>query len=209
METVELNFISTPSPKFLVNASVFYNKFNNLIVRTERFEGGEFIFYNSNEGRLNTTGAELTLQYRSDKFWLEASGVYQKSKDDRPGFEELDVEYSPQLLGYFKASYSFDFGAVLSVNARYVDKMEPHWDVELGGRTGLAVDSRFLMDANLRFNNLFDQGLFLNFRVNNLFDTEYLFPNVGDSSWADLGIIGRGRTFLVTLGYRFIPMPMP
>jgi outer membrane receptor protein involved in Fe transport len=210
METFELNFISTPSPKFLVNASVFYNKFNNLIVRTETFDPeGNLIFYNTNEGRLSTTGAELTLQYRSEKFWLEASGVYQKSKDDRPGFEDLDVEYSPQLLGYFKASYSFDFGAVLSVNARYVDKMETQWDVELGGRIGLPVDSHFLMDANLRFNNLFEKGLFLNFRVTNLFDTEYLFPTVGDASWADQGIIGRGRTFLVTMGYRFIPVPMP
>ncbi len=216
METFELNFISTPSPKFLVNASVFYNKFNNLIVRTERFEQGNFVFYNTNEGRLSTTGAELTLQYKSGKFWLEASGVYQKTKDDRPGFEDLDVGYSPQLLGYFKASYRFDFDAVLSVNARYVDKMESFWDVArvnpdgtFGGRIGLPVDSHFLMDANLRFNNLFDKGLFLNFRVNNLFDTEYLFPNVGDSSWADQGIIGRGRTFLVTMGYRFIPMPRP
>lgn len=218
METFELNFISTPSPKFLVNASVFYNKFNNLIVRTERFDPaqGTFVFYNTNEGRLTTTGAELTLQYKSDKFWLEASGVYQKTKDDRPGFEDLDVEYSPQLLGYFKASYSFDFGAILSVNARYFDKMETQWDVArpnpdgtFGGRIGLAVDSHFLIDANLRFNNLFDKGFFLNLRVNNLFDTEYLFPNVGDSSWADMGIIGRGRTFLVTMGYRFIPIPTP
>jgi outer membrane receptor protein involved in Fe transport len=216
METLELNFISTPSPKFLVNASVFYNKFNNLIIRSERFEQGQFIFYNTNEGRLTTTGAELTLQYKSDKFWLEVSGVYQKTKDDSPGFEDLDAGYSPQLLGYFKASYSFDFGAVLSVNARYIDKMETQWDVSLpnpdgtfGGRIGLPVDSHFIVDANLRFNNLFDQGLFLNFRVNNLLDTEYLFPTVGDSSWADQGIIGRGRTFLVTMGYRFIPMPMP
>ncbi|MGD2090257.1 MAG: TonB-dependent receptor plug domain-containing protein [Candidatus Aminicenantes bacterium] len=216
METFELNFISTPSPKFLVNASVFYNKFNNLIIRSERFEGGQFVFYNTNEGRLSTTGAELTLQYKSDKFWLEVSGVYQKTKDDSPGFEDLDAGYSPQLLGYFKASYSFDFGAVLSVNARYIDKMETQWDVSLpnpdgtfGGRIGLPVDSHFIVDANLRFNNLFDQGLFLNFRVNNLLDTEFLYPNVGDSSWADQGIIGRGRTFLVTMGYRFIPLPMP
>ncbi len=217
METFEMNFISTPSPKFLVNASVFYNKFNNLIVRTERFDPqGNLIFYNTNEGRLTTTGAELTLQYRSENFWLEASGVYQKTKDDRPGFEDLDVEYSPKLLGYFKASYNFDFGAVLSVNARYVDKMEPQWDVSkpnpdgtFGGRIGLPVDSHFIVDANLRFNNLFNQGLFLNLRVSNLFDTEYLFPTVGDASWADQGVIGRGRIFLVSMGYRFIPMPMP
>jgi outer membrane receptor protein involved in Fe transport len=216
METLELNFISTPSPKFLVNASVFYNKFNNLIVRTERFEQGNFVFYNTNEGRLTTTGAELTLQYKSGNFWLEASGVYQKTKDKRTGFEDLDVEYSPQLLGYFKASYRFDFGAVLSINARYVDKMESQWDVgkvnpdgTFGGRIGLPVDSHFLTDANLRFNNLFNEGLFINLRVNNLFDTEYLVPNVGDTSWANMGIIGRGRTFLVTMGYRFIPIPTP
>ena len=217
IETFELNFISTPSPKFLVNASVFYNKFNNLVVRTERFVQGQFVFYNTNEGRLTTTGAELTLQFKSDKFWLEASGVYQKTKDDRPGFEDLDVGYSPQLLGYFKASYSFDFGGVISLNARYVDKMETLWDVgkinpdgTFGGRTGQPVDSYFLVDANLRLNNLFNEGFFLNFRVNNLFDTEYLLPNTGNSTWADIGIIGgRGRTFLVSMGYRFIPIPMP
>lgn len=204
IETFEFNYTGTPSAKFMLNASLYYNKFNNLIVRTQEFDTqGNFIAYNSNDGRMTTFGGELTLSLRpSSKFTAELSGNYQKTKDKRPGFENRDVEFSPNFLAYLKAAYNFDFGT-FAVTGRYVDKMVPHWDVVAGGRTGAEVDGYFILDGNFRFTNLFKKGYFLNIRCTNLFGSEYLYPNVGDSGWADKGIIGKGRMFLVTLGKEF------
>ena len=173
---------------------------------------GSLVTFYSNLGELETFGGELTILAKPfNNFIVELSGTYQETTDKREGYEDIEVAYSPKLLGHLKASYYTDAFA-LSLIGRYVDEMLPHWDVELGGRIGEKVDSYFLLDGNLRINNLFGKGYYLNFRVNNMLDTEYLYPtNVNNNLWADLGVIGRGlgRTFLVTIGKRFVPMPLP
>ena len=194
-----------------MNFSVFYNYFNNLIVNQPYFDpdtGTWVAGYNSNAGELETIGAELTLQAKpSTNFFLELSGTYQKTDDERERFKNIDVAYSPKMLAYLKASYSLSENATLAMTGRYVGAMDTYWDYTLGesgDRVADKVDGYFVLGANLRFNNLFGKGYFLNISGSNLFDTKYYFPSYTlNANWADIGLVGNGRMIIVTVGKKF------
>jgi outer membrane receptor protein involved in Fe transport len=213
IQTFELNYVATPSPKFSIGLSVFHNILDKLIFRTIFFVGTTPVYYNSNVGEMTTTGAELTLTARpSESFQLELSGTYQDTKDQRPGLEDIEVGYSPKLLGYAKASLFLNKDISIAVNGTYVDEMYAYYDDTLDppARLGEKVDSYFLLGANLRIRNLFGTGMFLNIRGSNLLDTEIHYPATSNNNqFAPLGTIGRGVSFLTTLGFRFIPIPQP
>lgn len=212
IDTFELNYLATLSPKVMVNLSVFYNKLSNLIVRKIVFNpDGSFNTFNNNAGEMTTTGVELTLQTNPLKnFTVELSGTYQSTKDKREGFDNIDVEYSPKMLAYFKAAYKVkSFSA--SLTGRYIDKMYPHWDVtkvnpngSLGGRIAAEVKGYFSTDASIRFDNLFNEGFFLNVKLDNIFNHEYLYPAyTNNNGWTDKGTIGKGRMFVLSIGKKF------
>lgn len=205
INTVELNYLGAFSEKFTLNISVFYNYFNNLIVNQPYFDpdtGTWVAGYNSNAGELETIGAELTLQAKpSTNFFLELSGTYQKTDDERERFKNIDVAYSPKMLAYLKASYSLSENATLAMTGRYVGAMDTYYT---GERVADKVDGYFVLGANLRFNNLFGKGYFLNISGSNLFDTKYYFPSYTlNANWADIGLVGNGRMIMVTVGKKF------
>ncbi|MCP5047751.1 MAG: hypothetical protein GY940_11315, partial [bacterium] len=112
-----------------------------------------------------------------------------------------------------KASYRFTPDISLAATGRYVGAMESLWDVTLnnpggeiggGGRIAQSVDGYFLMDANLRFKNLFGKGYYLNLRCTNVFGKDFLYPLfTNNSGWADKGMFGNARKFMVTIGKTF------
>lgn len=208
IHTFEVNYIFTPSSKVMINCSVFHNVLDNLIVRTILTEGDDLTSYFSNGGKLLTNGVELSIQAKPfDKFFTELSLTYQDTEDQRDGFEDIDVAYSPHLLGYLKMSYALRNNITLALTGTYVDEMETEWDVQLnnytGGRIGKPVDSHFLIGANLRVNDLFGKGCFLNVRGSNILDKEYHYPTYVNNTWADKGTLGDPMHFLVTLGKKF------
>ena len=210
IDTYEINYLGTLSDKVAVSASVFYNVFSNLVVGQGFFDDeGNFIVPSTNEGERTSTGVEFGIQARpSQKFTLELNGMWQDSKDKTPGNEGLTVAYSPEVLGYLKASYAFTKDANLAVTGRYVGSMVSRWDPSrndgAGGRIGGDVDSYFILDSHLRFNNLFNKGYYLSFSASNVFGTDYLYPVVStQQDWADIGFIGKNRMFFVTLGKKF------
>jgi outer membrane receptor protein involved in Fe transport len=211
IQTFELNYIGTWSPKLQVSVSLFYNLLDKLIFRSFfTAPDGTVVISQQNVGEMDTTGAELTIVAKpSEKFTLELSGIYQDTKDKRVDFEEIEVGYSPQFLGYVKASLFLNKDISIALTGSYVDKMESLYDATTSARLGAPTDSYFLLGANLRIRNMFGSGLFLNIRGSNLLDTKIFYPTTPNISWATVGPIGRGMSFLATLGYRFIPMPMP
>ncbi|MCP4213055.1 MAG: hypothetical protein GY765_00290, partial [bacterium] len=120
---------------------------------------------------------------------------------------------SPNFLGYVKASYSFGTDITFALTGKYIGEMETLWDVgklapnntgDLGARIGPKVDGYFTLDGNLRFNNLFKKGYFLNVRCSNLFNTAYLYPMyTNNTPWVDKGIFGHGRAFFISVGRKF------
>jgi outer membrane cobalamin receptor len=213
IQTFEFNYIGTLSPKFTVSASVFRNMLDKLIFRTLFVIGGEITSRYANVGEMTTTGAELTITAKpSEKFTLELSGTYQDTKDKREGFEDIEVGYAPKLLGYVKASLFLNKDISIAVSGTYVDKMESYYDstITIPGRLGTPVDAYFLLGANLRIRNLFGTGMFLNIRGSNLLDKEIRYPTTSfNNLFATDGTVGRGISFLATLGFRLIPFPRP
>jgi outer membrane receptor for ferrienterochelin and colicins len=205
IETFELNYLAALSDKFSINTSVFYNLFKDLIVNDPTVENGIWVARNLNSGEMKTLGVELTFNVRpSQKFSMELSGTYQKTDDKRPAYSDITVPYSPEILGYLKATYNFTKDALFSVNARYVGEMETFYDITVDSRIANTADSYFVVGANIRFNNLFKKGYFFSLRASNLLDEQYLFPSfLLNGFFADKGIVGNGRLIVATFGKKF------
>ncbi|MDM8523886.1 TonB-dependent receptor [Desulfococcaceae bacterium HSG8] len=223
IQTYELNYFSVWSSKLTINFSLFRNTLDNLITRDFKIEDEVATAYSSNGGELVTNGAELTMRSElSENFHIDLAVTYQETEDQN--FKDRDVAFSPNLLGYFKAAYHLPSdrdrnNLVVSVTGTYVDSMYAHWnnspaadsstqdpshpDYVAVGRIGEKTDDYFLVGANLRVNDLFIKGLDANLRISNLFDEEIHYPTYDTSGWADKGVIGPGREFLLTLAYEF------
>ncbi|NIM14255.1 MAG: TonB-dependent receptor [Candidatus Aminicenantes bacterium] len=212
IQTLELNYISNLSSVFTLNASVFRNTLNKLITRIVEFDEqtNEYESWSFNAGKMVTNGIELTLNAEPVlNFRMEFSGTYQRTEDKRDGYKDIEVAYSPKFLGYVKASYRWDTFTV-ALTGNYVGAMETFWDEakenpdsSFGGRIGEKVDGYLLLGANVRIEDLFVDGLYLNIRCSNLLNEEIRYPTYTNNPWADRGTIGIGRTFLVSLGYKF------
>jgi len=221
IQTLELNYVGQYSPELSVSASVFRNMLDRLIYRTLISIGGVVKSYYANVGKMNTTGVELTLQAKPiEQLSVEFSATYQDTKEDKrvdPITKvEFEVEnppgYSPHFLGYFKAAYSFNSRISLAITGNYVGPMESYYDVTLTdaqgnpapARLGRKVDGYFLLGANLRIKKLFKTGLYLDLRGSNLLDQKVYYPTTSNNFlFARKGTVGRGISFLLTLGWKF------
>lgn len=208
IHTFEANYITTPSADVTVNFSLFHNILDNLIVRSVSAESESLITYFANGGELVTDGAELSIQVKPfAKMLTELSLTYQNTEDRRDGFRDIDVAYSPHFLGYAKASYQFTDTISFALTGTYVDEMETEWDVRMnnfaGGRVGREVDGYYLLGANLRVDDLFGTGWYLNIRGSNILDEEYRYPTYVNNTWADRGTLGEPLTILATVGMKF------
>ena len=218
INTFELNYIATLSPKVLTNFSVFRNKLNNLISRTNILTDEESIIASTNAGKMSTMGIEANLQLLPfSNLKIDLSVSYQNSKNERKGFEEIELEYAPKFLAYGRLFWDISDRISFSASGRFVDKMYAGWNMEnldsnnlpfipandpLKGRLGYDVKSNFTVDCNFRVNQLFNSGIYFNTKFSNLFNTDVYYPTTTSNPMFDLGTMGRGRTFLITLGYK-------
>jgi outer membrane receptor for ferrienterochelin and colicins len=213
IQTLEINYIASFSQRFNLNFSIFKNTLENLITRiVEHDQQGNYETWSGNAAKMVTYGAELTLNAEPIEYLrMELSGTYQKTEDKLPNFENIEVANSPKLLGYLKASY-LGVGFKIAVTGTYVGSMESFWDETKnnplglpggGSRIGDKVGGYFVIGANLRFDDLLIDGLFLNIRCSNILDEEIRYPTTTLSEWLDKGTLDIGRTFLVSLGYKF------
>lgn len=208
IRTFEVNYIATPVPNVTLNFSLFHNILDNLIIRTVQQTATTTVEYNANSGKLVTNGAELSVRVKPfDNLFADVSLTYQDTTDERPGYENREVAYSPHFLGYAKLSCQVTENVIFSLTGTYVDGMETAWDETLnsgaGGRIGTAVDDHFLVGANLRINNLFDTGLYMNIRGANILDEHYHYPTYVTNTRFDKGTLGAPAEVLVTLGVKF------
>jgi len=91
------------SSKFIINASVIHNKLDHLISRVNYFSGTGMINISSNAGEMSANGVELGIKSSPvDKFNINLNLSYQDSKDDRKGWEDIKLAYSPKIIGICK-----------------------------------------------------------------------------------------------------------
>jgi len=207
IQSFELNYIALPLPKLLINTSFFYNKLNDLIVRTVGVNDvGEFYNYNSNIGKVETKGIELTFQIKPiENMDLELSSTYQKSIDlDN---KDISYNYSPNLLGKLKISYHINSHLNASLIANYVDKMETNWLLNpdgTGSRIGKPVPAYFTLAANIRASDLFRRSFYLEIHGTNILDQDIMYPaTINNNNLFPKGTVGMGRQIMCTLGYKF------
>jgi len=209
IQTFEINYIAKLFKNVTLQTSIFYNILDNLIIRKFQFIDTQMKTINTNAGKMVTKGTEFFIKYApSDNFITDFAFTFQNTEDKRTGFEDKDVEYSPELLAYFKSSYKPDKDITLSLIANYIDEMECHLPQNIdntpASRIGKKVDDYFLVDFNLRIDNILNKGYYFNFKCNNIFDKEYFNPTYyHNSTWEDIGTIGNRRFFMVTMGKIF------
>ncbi len=210
IQTLELNYVGQYSPELSVSVSFFRNMLNRLIYRTLTVKGDVVKSSFANVGKMNTSGVELTLQARpTEQLSFEFSATYQETTDKRPEIENIVPGYSPHFLGYFKVAFLIQKNMSLALIGNYISPMESYYDDTLldppgPRRLGRKVDGYFLLGANLRIKKLFRTGLYLNLRGSNLLDEKIYYPTTSNNFlFATKGTVGRGISFLLTLGWKF------
>ncbi|MCB4756613.1 MAG: TonB-dependent receptor plug domain-containing protein [Elusimicrobia bacterium] len=204
MKTTEVNILSTWSRKLMTSVSFFNNELDKLISREQTPVGNSLVLLSRNAGKQSTNGVEVgILSEPFQNVETEISGTFQESKDKAPGRTHITPGYAPRFLGYGKASYRFVPKASLSAVGRYVSKMEAAYDNNLNARLGPAMGPYFVMDVNLRLEDLLRMGSFISVRVSNIFNREIRYPVTPSELWPDKGTLDRGRELLVSLGYKF------
>jgi outer membrane receptor protein involved in Fe transport len=212
--TLELNYMASFSSKLSVNMSLFYNTLDNLVSRTVQLEP-PYTSYFSNMDKISTKGFELSFTATPNSLISgEISVTYQESTNEVDN--SLDVDFSPNWLGYFKAAVKPTEKLSFSLVANYVSEMYAQWDktpkntttdLTPKGRVGENSPAYFLLGANVRFQNLLsknsEKGLFVELKASNILDSEIRYPSTTVSKWANKGVLGYGRNFLFTVGYEF------
>ncbi len=222
MQTFELNYFGLLSSTTIINLSIFQNFADNLISRTNQMENGLMRLFNTNSGKLSTKGLELSAQYKpSQKINFTASAVLQSSENRQEGYEEIKLEYAPDFLVYSTFSYHFFRNATFGISGYYVGEMETYWrpdtrdesvpddnrtPLELiadGERIGEKSPGILLLNANLRFNNLFSKNFFCNIHVHNLLNTEIRYPTTRSNDIFEKGTLGKSQYFSISIGMVF------
>ncbi len=220
MHSFEINYVSTPLQSLRLNASLFVNHAKNLISRTNALEDGVMQLYNTNSGQVRTLGMDMGIMYNpTNKLNTSLYVTVQHTKNLQEGYEDIEYEYSPKFLSYLRASYNFYKQHTIALSATFVDKMQTYWTpdkqkdqndtrtpIELikdGHRIGEQTPPQAIVNANLRFNNLFNKGIFLNLYVQNLTNTEIRYPTTTSNTIFDKGTIGYSRQWNIGLGIEF------
>jgi outer membrane receptor for ferrienterochelin and colicin len=178
--------------------------------------------FNTNSGRLKTLGSELTLQLKfNDKLSSTFSLVYQKSENLQKGYEHIDLEYAPPFLSYATLTYRFLKNATWGLSGYYISPMETYWrpdnrdpnnpmdqrdPIQLiadGYRIGNKANENLLLNTNIRFTNLLNKGVYANFYIFNLFDSDMVYPTTRSNDEFEKGTFGYNRYFLLGIGYQF------
>lgn len=210
MNTFELNYIGLISNYASLNFSIFQNNVNNLISRTNTMQGGVMQLYNTNSGKLQTRGTELSIMIKvKPRFTARISATYQQSKNLKEGYDNITLEYSPQLLTYITTSYRFWKEHTISLSGYYVDEMETYWnpsstslDPNDGSRIGEKSPAYFVGNVNLRFNNLFKRGIYCFAYAHNILDTKIKYPTTRSNDEFDLGTFGNSRNISIGIGIK-------
>jgi outer membrane receptor protein involved in Fe transport len=213
IETFELNYIFSPTTKFFTNISIYMNNLEDLIVKRNIYNPNDktWKLHSTNSGKMSTKGIELCIKtIPLNNLNLNLNFSYQNTKNLEQGFEEIIPGYSPEFLGYFKADYTFKKFSFALIG-RYIGKMETLWDntkisvnsENVKGRIGKTIEPQYNIDFNLRIDNIFNKGFFVNLHIYNVLNKGLRFPVTTGNSWAELGTLDYGRSFSIGVGIIF------
>jgi iron complex outermembrane receptor protein len=200
----------------VLQASAFFNQFDNRIVSTYDEDLGQFV--DRNVGSVETTGFEASVGWEPiENLSLYASATFTDSQlqDDYvynaagailPTKGKKQVE-TPEEMFALRASYKFNDVFSAGIQGKYTGE---RWVTDVND---LKVDAYTVVDADARFDfaPLGVEGTYLQFNVTNLFDERY-YSTLGTRASATPGALGYSlpfagvgapRTVMATLRYAF------
>ncbi|MDB5421540.1 MAG: TonB-dependent receptor, partial [Brevundimonas sp.] len=200
----------------VLQASAFYNQFDNRIVST--FDPDLDTFVDRNVGSVKSTGAEFSAGWEpitNLSLYATASFLNSELQDDYifnaagavlPTKGKKQVE-SPEQMFSARASYTFNDVLTAGVQAKYTGE---RWVTDVND---LKSDAFTVVDLDARFDfaKFGLEGTYLQFNVTNLTDEQY-YANLGTGASSTPGALGYGRRFasvgaprtvMATLRYAF------
>ena len=215
------------------NINYFNNELSDLIVqKTYLIDDGvqKYDFTRTeNVGDLITKGVELIAR----KWWLKklnknkkldinlsSNFSYQKTTNN----EYSDsIPFSPNITGGFKLRLGIGHIKIKKLNLgkitlgssmNYVGSMNSETIIDEDVETSIANPTQAFAfySLNIRVSDLNiskqgilnnQKGFYFNTKISNLLNTKFFYPTTSYSDWAVNGVLGRGRSFLFTLGYKF------
>ncbi len=208
--TLEMQYLGSPWRQGSVSLSLFANFLQKLIVSSGTvLPDGRYVVVTQNSGRIRTLGAEAGVKARPlPSLDLDVGLCLQRSRNREPGFAGIAVPYSPGLLANASAVWRLTPDVSASLGGIFVGRMESSWqwagpDPQLGRRVSDAVPAYLSVDANFRVERLFGSRLFLSLHGSNLFGADIRYPADPGNAWADKGLAGPGRRWLVSVGCRY------
>ena len=200
----------------VLQASAFYNQFDNRIVST--FDPDLDTFVDRNVGSVKSTGAEFSAGWEpiaNLSLYATASFLNSELQDDYvfnaagallPTKGKKQVE-SPEQMYSARASYTFNDVLTAGIQAKYTGE---RWVTDVND---LKADAFTIVDLDARFDfaKFGLEGTYLQFNVTNLTDEQY-YANLGTGASSTPGQLGYGRRFasvgaprtvMATLRYAF------
>jgi outer membrane receptor for ferrienterochelin and colicin len=220
MQTIELNYTGKVAENGFVNLSLFYNNVVNLISRTNQLSNGEMKLINTNSGKLSTKGFEFSTDWKfAQRLGASLSLILQHSENRQKGYEKIELEYAPTSLAYSTISYRFYKTSTIALSGYYIGSMETYWrpdeitgttdtrtSLQLiadGSRIGEKSPAYFLLNLNVRLNDLFNKNIYCTLHVHNILGTDVKYPTTRSNDEFEKGTFGYYRYFTVGIGYNF------
>ena len=183
----------------IVQASGFFNSFDNRIVSTFDEDLGQFV--DRNVGSVESKGIELSAGWSPIEaltLYGTASFLDSELQDDYvfnaagarlPTKGKKQVE-TPEQMYSLRASYQFNDVFTAGIQGKYTGE---RWVTDVND---LKVDAFTVVDVDARFDfaPFGFEGTYLQFNVTNLFDEKY-YANLGTRSSATPGQLGFSRPF--------------
>ena len=201
IETFELALRYEPSLPLSINASLFYSRLDDLILRSTGFyPSGEYYNFFDNVGHQRSMGGEVQIAYRlRSNLNLELSATTQDLENRES--TETWIGYVPRWLFYGKCLWQPSRRLNVGITFNYIDTMDGTWD----GPEGPIIQgapSYTLVGINIKYIPPFATRLYGQLRLSNALDETVVYPPTTNSSWAPLGTRGEARTALLTLGVK-------
>ena len=215
------------------NINYFNNELTDLIVQKTYLIDDGFQKYQftrtENVGDLVTKGVELIAR----KWWLKklnknqkldinlsTNFSYQKTVNNK-GHDS--IPFSPNITGGIKFRLGFGSLKVKRINlgritigtsVNYVGAMNAETIIDEDVETSIAnpTEGFAFYSLNFRVSDIGitklgvgdnQNGFYFNTKISNVLNTKFFYPTTSYSDWAVNGVLGRGRSFLFTLGYSF------
>lgn len=187
------------SSNFTVNASLFYNLYDDMIVRITVPKDNPLYDPNNPKARMRDNLAEATTYgfdanfalFQNSPYIIQGHLLLLKSEGKEQG-QTTKLEYKPEFNAALVLGYKFNFGLKPQFELEYTGQQ---YGLNAGTSKFDEIDASVLLNLRLSYNFFAMNSFFEVFaRVNNISDEYYL---------AQLGLPGIGRTFSCGVSLRY------